>query len=341
MAESVEDTIGQMLVFGWSQTAGGNARSLNSHARRLIEEFRVGGVILMARNVGPPQDAKKLTGYLQNLAELSGLPRLLVSTDQEGGRVARFGPPDYPAFPSARTIGADGRIGYARQNAASIGRVLAHAGVNWALMPSLDVNNNPNNVVIGDRSFGDDPALVARLGAASIIGLQDDAGVMACGKHFPGHGDTAVDSHLSLPIIDHDPSRLDLIELPPFRAAIAAHVGSIMSSHILYRRLDAELPATLSPKILGGVLRETLGYDGVVVTDCLEMLGVAAKWGSAEAAVLAVIAGADMVLACHTEATQSAIRLALIDAVHSGRIAESRINDAHRRIKAAKKMYAN
>jgi len=340
LTAKLEDKIGQMLVFGWQGDADDDPSSFNRHARRLVDEFHVGGLILMGRNVGAAVATRRTVDAAQRAAELARLPRLLIATDQEGGRVARFGPPHYPDFPSSRQIAAGDKPGSARSNAASMGAMLSEVGVNWALAPVLDVNNNPGNVVIGDRSFGDNPALVMEFGEQFILGMQDDAGVMACGKHFPGHGDTHVDSHLELPKIDHSLDQLKNTDLPPFRAAIEAGVGSIMTSHILFPELDPDLPATLSPSVISGLLRRNLGFDGIVVSDCLEMRGVADTWGSAEAAVLAVIAGVDMVLACHTEPTQLQIRMALIHAVESGRISEVRIDEANHRISRAKALWA-
>jgi len=338
MALSVKDKIGQMLVYGWTADTSGSAKTLNDHARRLIDEFHVGGLILMERNIGDPEEVRSLTAAAQLLAKSNGIPGLLIATDQEGGRVSRFQPPCYPAFPSAAEIGATKDVKTSFDNAEAIGLVLSLVGVNWALMPVLDVNNNPGNTVIGDRSFGPEPHLVAELGAASVLGMQN-AGVMACGKHFPGHGDTDVDSHIDLPVIDHPSARLDTVELPPFRAAIEAGVGSIMTSHILFRELDSDLPATLSPTIISGLLRKELGYDGLVISDCLEMKGVAKKWGTAEAAVLSAIAGADMLLVCHTEKTQEEVHIALLRAHETGRLTEQRIDEANNKIRRAKEAW--
>ena len=160
--------------------------------------------------------------------------------------------------------------------------------------------------------------------------------MIACGKHFPGHGDTDVDSHLALPIVDHDRARLDAVELAPFKAAIAAGIGSILTAHIRFNRIDPGLPATLSPAILTGILRQDLGYEGLITTDCLEMRGITDHWGAGEAAVLAVEAGADLLLACHTLKTQVAMRDALVDAATSGRISGERINESVTRVLNAK-----
>lgn len=329
--------IGQMLVYGWGGHQPDESRAINAHARALIDEFHVGGVILMGRNVQgcTPQRVRALVEEFQAMSMATDMPPLLIAVDQEGGRVSRFGPPYFKQYPAAKALGEAGDEAAVRRNSRAIGNEMCSVGVNWILSPVVDVSNNPENNVIGDRSFGPEPDLVARMGVAAVYGLQNEAGLLACAKHFPGHGDTAIDSHLALPVIRHSRSRLDEVELAPFRAAIAAGVGSIMTSHIMFPQIDPELPATLSPAILTGLLRSELGYDGLVITDCLEMKGLAG-WGSAEAAVKAAIAGADMLLACNTYKTQREITDALVDAVTSGRLSEERIDEANRRIAAAK-----
>ncbi|HEY3331504.1 MAG TPA: beta-N-acetylhexosaminidase [Capsulimonadaceae bacterium] len=333
--------IGQMLVYGWNGELPGESRAINGHARALIDEFGVGGIILMSRNVenSSPDRVRALVEEFQAMSMATEVPPLLVSVDQEGGRVARFGPPHFNKHPSARALGESPDPLAVKRTARAIGNEMSSVGVNWVLAPVLDVDNNPANTVIGDRSYSDDPKRVAELGAAFITALQNETGVLACGKHFPGHGDTDVDSHLALPTISHDCARLNAVELVPFKAAITAGVGSIMVAHILFPALDPELPASLSPTIIGGLLRDELGYDGLVVTDCLEMKGVSSRWGTAEAAVLAAIAGADMLLVCHTYKTQRQVIDALVDAVTSGRLSESRIDEANRRIAKAKKRW--
>ncbi|MCW3059745.1 MAG: beta-glucosidase-related glycosidase [Capsulimonas sp.] len=331
--------IGQLLLFGWQGETPAAARAVNSHAAALIDELAVGGVILMGRNVGSLEETRAMLAEMQELAAARGLPPLFVATDQEGGRVSRFIPPHYTRFPVAKTIGDTADFDNARQAARAIAQELKAVGLNWDFAPVLDVNNNPKNPVIGDRSYGDDPDLVAKMGVAAVRGFQDDAGLLACGKHFPGHGDTEVDSHLALPTIGVDRARLDAVELVPFRAAIAAGLAGIMTSHILFTELDAALPATLSPTILTGILRGDLGYEGLIITDCLEMKGVADQWGSAEASVLALEAGADILLCCHTWETQVAIRDAVTAAVRNGRITEARIEESLARIAAAKKRW--
>jgi len=320
--------LSQMLLFGW-QT--------ETQATALTDEFAAGGVILMGRNIGTPEETKAQITKMQARTRELGLPPLFVAVDQEGGRVQRLGPPRYPARPTAREIGqsedADTR---ARTEAASLGRELKNLGFNWDFAPVLDVDNNPDNPVIGDRSYSPDPERVAVLGAQAVRGLQEDAGLLACGKHFPGHGDTDTDSHLALPRIPQGRARLESVEMVPFRAALAAGLGAVMTSHILFPALDSELAATLSPAILTGLLREQMGFDGLVITDDLEMRGIADHWGAGEAAVLAVEAGADVVLCCHTYGTQREIFAALTAAAESGRLSAARLEESLARIARAK-----
>ena len=289
----------------------------------------------MGRNIQPPGQMGATITDLQNRAQAEGLPPLFVAVDQEGGRVQRLGPPHYAKRAAAREIGQSSPE-LARAAAREIGAELRELGFNFDFAPVLDVDSNPQNPVIGDRSYGIDPEKVAALGVAAMRGFQEDAGVLACGKHFPGHGDTDTDSHFALPRITHDLAHLEAVDLVPFRTAIAAGIAAIMTSHILFPALDPTLPATLSPAILTGLLRQKLGFSGLIITDDLEMKGVAAGWGAAEAAVLAVEAGADILLCCHEWETQKAIQAALLEAVVNGRIAEGRLDKSLARIAAAK-----
>ncbi len=333
---TLQDQIGQMLLLGWS---GPYPATVNAHADRLLTELRAGGIILMGRNIGPPDVLARTIAQMQQRASECGLPPLFVAVDQEGGRVSRLAPPHYARPPAAREIGHANSPESARAWAAQIGSELRALGFNGDFAPVLDVDNNPANPVIGDRALSHDPQTVARLGAAAVRGFQEDAGIMACGKHFPGHGDTDTDSHHALPVIAHSRARLEQVELVPFRAALNAGAGAIMTAHILFPALDAVLPATLSPAILTGLLREEMGFDGLVITDDLEMQGVAQKWGPSEAAVLAVLAGADILLCCHTEQTQRGIQAALLAAAQSGRITQARLDQSLARIHAAKQRW--
>jgi beta-N-acetylhexosaminidase len=209
---------------------------------------------------------------------------------------------------------------------------LRSMGINMNFAPVLDVNNNANNPVIGVRSFGESAEKVADFGAASIAGFQN-AGIAATAKHFPGHGDTDTDSHLDLPVITHDRARVNQVELAPFRAAIAEGVDAMMSAHIYFPALEPErLPVTLSHSVLSGLLRKELGYEGMILTDCMEMKAIATHYGTVDAAVMAVEAGADMVLISHTAQLQVEAFEALMNAVKSGRISERRIDESVRRL---------
>ena len=311
---TLHQKIGQLLLFGWKTDAQADA---------LITEFAAGGVVLMGRNIAAPAETAAFIARLQALAGQNGLPPLFVAVDQEGGRVQRLGPPRYPHRLSQREIGAAADPNAARTAARKIGTALKTLGFNWDFAPVLDVDSNPLNPVIGDRAYSSDPAIVAALGVAAVQGFQDDAGILACGKHFPGHGDTDVDSHLALPTLRRTLADLEVVELVPFRAAARAGLAAIMTAHILFPALDPHLPATLSPAILTGLLRRELGFSGLIITDDLEMRGVTGQWGAPEAAVLAVEAGADLLLCCHEWDTQRAIQAALLSALETGRVTEA------------------
>jgi len=331
-----------MLVYGWQQPQqpGGvdlpPSDILPSHALVLIEDLHVGGLIVMNRNVLPPVEMDLMMDRFQQLSIVTNGALLFVAVDQEGGRVNHMGSPWYSTRPSQRELAGSMDTSAVRTAAGQAGSELRAAGLNWDFAPVLDVDNNPNNPVIGDRSFSPDPEICAELGVLAIQGYQQDGGILACGKHFPGHGDTDVDSHVGLPRIDHGRARLDSVELVPFKAAIKAGIAAIMTSHIVFSAIDPDLPATMSRKILTDLLRDELQFKGIIITDCLEMHGVSQGWGSVEAAILAVNAGADMLLCCHTLETQYAIRDGLVSAVQSGRIPMERITESGRRIAMTK-----
>jgi beta-N-acetylhexosaminidase len=304
----------------------------------LVDVLSIGGLLIMGRNVegATPDGLRIVIDEFQSMSLATGHPPLLVAADQEGGRVCRFGPPYFSTYPTPRELGEKHDAVAVRSMFDRMGSDIRKVGVNWVLAPVMDIDSNPNNPVIGDRSFGADAETVSDLGVAAINGLQVGADLLACAKHFPGHGDTSVDSHFELPTVTHGLARLREFELMPFAAAVKAGVGSIMTGHILFPEIDPSFPATLSPTIISGILRKEMGYDGLVVADCLEMKSVAQRWGSSEAAILAVQAGVDMVISSHTFEVQHEIRDALLSAVLSGRISEDRIDDANRRIARAK-----
>jgi beta-N-acetylhexosaminidase len=287
----------------------------------------VGGVILFSRNLVDAAQGAELTGALKRAA---GRP-LLISIDQEGGRVARLrAAHGFTELPPMRRLGeaSDERLAFAA--GALLGRELRAVGVDQDYAPVVDVDTNPQNPVIGDRSLSADPARVGRLGAALALGLQS-AGVAACAKHFPGHGDTSQDSHLTLPRLPHPLERLLAVELPPFTALARAGVAAVMTAHVVFEPLDPVRPATLSPAVLR-LLRETCGFHGACVSDDLEMKAITATFPIEEAAPGAVAAGVDQLLVCHTAALQHRVIDLVRAAVEAGRLPRGRLDEAAARV---------
>jgi len=323
---------GQVMMCGYASTDP-------LAASELVLELGVGGIIYFSRNLGTVEEVRTSSARLQSLAlgSPSGWP-LFMATDQEGGPVSRLSK-DVPRWPCAMALSAAslglGDTDLARRVYFALGRELAAAGINVNFAPVLDVNDNPTNPVIGVRSFGDNPQWVGTLGQAAIQGLAE-AGVLAVGKHFPGHGHTREDSHAVLPRVERDAATLDETELEPFRRAIASGIAGLMTAHVVYPALDPDWPATLSTAIIHGVLRHTLQFDGLVFTDCLEMSAIAKGAGTARGAVEALKAGADMVLISHSVEVQRATHQAICEAAMSGELPERRLDEAVRRIAAAK-----
>jgi beta-N-acetylhexosaminidase len=289
----------------------------------------LGGVVLFARNVRDAEQVTGLTGALR-----AERPDLLVAIDEEAGDVTRFESRLGSSRPGNLALGAIDDTALTEEVARDLGAELAAAGINLNYAPDADVNSNPDNPVIGVRSFGADPALVARHTAAWVRGLQA-AGVAACAKHFPGHGDTSVDSHIDIPRIGATAAQLGTGELPPFRAAIAAGVQAVMTGHLLVPALDPELPATLSRRILTGLLRDELGFQGAVITDGIEMRALTHRYGFAAATVRAIAAGADAICIGGEHADEESARLlrdAIVDAVVAGALPEERLIEAAKRV---------
>jgi beta-N-acetylhexosaminidase len=321
--------IGQLAIAGFA------GHEIPPEMRSLAREFDLGGIILFARNVAEPDQVADVSREAQTLAE--ELP-LWVSVDQEGGRVARLKSP-FTVWPPMKTLGRSGDEQLAVRFATALAAELKAVGISLDFTPVLDVHTNPANPVIGDRALAERVEDVARLGRAIITTLQA-AGVAACGKHFPGHGDTGTDSHHELPLIDHPPDRLEAVELVPFRAAIAANVACIMTAHILIPALDDQRPATLSPRIVDQMLKRDLGFTGLVLSDDLEMRAISSRYGVADAAVAAITAGCDVVLLCGaTQDTQVAALEALIRAVETGTLPLKRVEDALNRHRRAKERF--
>ena len=287
--DELERLAGRVIVAGYS-ASGPPAPVLEA-----IGEDALGGVILFKRNV--EEGLAGVARQTRQIADASPGPAPFVAIDQEGGRVQRLGPPVLQLPPMQR-LGEIDDPELTRRAGRVLGRQLAALGFDLDFAPVLDVSTNPDNRVIGDRSFGADPELVARHGLAFAAGLSD-AGILACGKHFPGHGDTVEDSHFELPALPHAMDRLEAVELLPFRAAVGA-IGSIMTAHIVFQALDPHRPATLSPRVIGGLLRGELRYEGLIVSDDLEMKAIADHHPAGVAAVEAIRAGCDLLLICKT-----------------------------------------
>ncbi|MGR6318529.1 glycoside hydrolase family 3 protein [Micromonospora soli] len=289
----------------------------------------LGSVVLFARNIVDHDQLAALTATLR-----AERPDVIVAIDEEAGDVTRIESARGSSRPGNFALGAVDDPALTEEVARDLGTELATVGVTLDYAPDADVNSNPANPVIGVRSFGADPALVARHTAAWVRGLQS-GGVAACAKHFPGHGDTRVDSHHDLPRIGGDRARLDAVELAPFRAAVAAGAQAVMTGHLLVPALDPELPATLSPRILGGLLRDELGFQGVVVTDAVEMRAVADRYGFAGATVRALAAGADAICVGGERAGEAdavELRDAIVAAVVAGELPEERLAEAAKRV---------
>jgi beta-N-acetylhexosaminidase len=295
-----------------------------------IRAGRVGGVILFARNLGSLDEIAAVTRALAG-AVPPGAPPLIVSIDQEGGRVQRVKAP-FPHWPPMKRVAASGDAALMESVGRAIGEQVAALGFNLDFAPVLDVDSNPANPIIGDRAFGSTPDDVARLGLAFWRGLEA-AGVRGCGKHYPGHGDTATDSHLELPRVDAPLERLRSVELAPFQAAARAGVPMLMTAHVLYPAVD-EKPATMSRRWLTDFLRGELGYRGVVVSDDLDMKAIAAHFDVAKATVDSLLAGADCFLACRDPSIQATAEEALERAAGSDAAVRRRVEESAARLRA-------
>jgi len=322
-------TAGQLAIVGF------DGHDVPVETRALAREFDLGGVIYFARNVESPEQVAEMSRSARDLGRETPL---WISVDQEGGRVARLRTP-FTEWPPMNTIGRSGDETLARRFATALARELRAVGVNLDYAPVLDVHTNPKNPVIGDRAFAEKAEDVARFARVVIRALQAE-GMAACGKHFPGHGDTSTDSHLELPVLEHGPDRFEAVELVPFRAAVEEDVACIMTAHVLVPAFDGERPATLSPLIVDAILKKKLGYRGIVISDDLAMKAISATWKPAESIVAAIAAGCDAVLLCDPEPDEQAEALeAVIHAVESGALPITRVEDALARQQQVKRRF--
>lgn len=310
--------VGRLAIVGFT------GHTVPAALREIIAEFDLGGVVYFARNIVDPTQVAELSREIASLAR--DWP-LWITVDQEGGRVARLKAP-FTEWPPALTLGRSGDESLASRFAKALAVELAAVGINLNHAPVLDVLTRASNPAIGDRALADRADDVARLGAVIIREMQA-AGVAACGKHFPGHGDAGTDSHHELPIIEHDLRRFEAVEFVPFRRAMAEGVAAIMTAHLLIPAIDEERPASMSPRVVQDLLKNALGFQGVVFSDDLGMKGVSATRPLPVAAVDAIVAGTDAVMLCNSTVEEQVLALeAVIRAAEANRITQKRIDDA-------------
>lgn len=325
--------IGQRIVAGFPGPA------MSPEFVELVRRHKVANVILFRANVEDRAQLRRLCGEIQELVRRETGAPAFITIDQEGGMVTRLSP-DCANVPGAMALSAGGGEEDALRAGRVTGRQLRALGVNFDLAPDMDVNSNPANPVIGVRSYSDDPARVARMGTAMMRGLLEE-GVLCCAKHFPGHGDTDVDSHLGLPKVDKSLEELERTELVPFTAAIRAGIPGVMSSHILFPQLEPEgKPATMSRRIMTDLLRRKLGFEGLVVSDCMQMQAIQKFYGTVNGVVQAVKAGVDLVFVSHDAALAGQAAEALLEELNAGKLDRAELDASVDRILAYKERYA-
>lgn len=327
---TLDQKIGQMVLVGLEGT------SMQAHAREMIDTYKVTGFILYKDNITGSAQTRALLTQLKEQNRANPFP-LWLSVDQEGGRVDRF-PAEYVKIPTMHEVGKTNKPAYSNLIGQALGEEVRSLGFNMDFAPVLDVNNNPNNPVIGDRSFGATPDVVIQHGIQVLKGIQSKQ-VVPVVKHFPGHGDTSVDSHLELPVIPKSLDALRAFELKPFAEAIRQQADAVMVGHLLLPKLDETNPATLSPKVITDLLRGELKFDGVVITDDMTMGGITKHAGIGDAAVRSVQAGSDILLVGHDYEQQKAVLQALKGAVQNGTLSEKRLEASIYRIAKLKEKY--
>ncbi|MGB1286861.1 MAG: beta-N-acetylhexosaminidase [Aggregatilineales bacterium] len=324
---NIQDKIGQMFLVGFP------GLTAPDHILDWLREGRIGGVILFARNIDTPDQVAALCASVHDAAKYPAL----IAIDQEGGTVTRMAK-HFTESPGAMALSTSGDDALTEQMSRVLADEMRALGINWTYAPVVDITYNSANPTVGTRSFGADAATVGKFAAAATRGFQS-GGVAASAKHFPGLGNTAIDTHLALAVLDTDPATLIENDLAPYRECIATGLSSIMTTHTIFSALDSDYPATLSPTIVQTLLRDELKFEGVVVTDCMEMKAIVDNYGTGESAVLAVLAGIDIILVSHTREMQSMAYDAVLSAVMSGRVPESIIDEANTRIAAFKAQY--
>lgn len=331
MAEmTLEEKIGQLLIVGLE------GYSMDDNTLEMIEKHHVGGFILYKKNIKDVEQLVALTNSLKAANSKNKIP-LFISIDEEGGIVSRM-PEEVKKLPSSGTIGRMGN----EELSYEVGKILGHElnlfGFNMNFAPILDINSNPQNPVIGDRAFGADKDIVSKLGVQTMKGIQSQ-GVISVVKHFPGHGDTSVDSHIGLPRVDHGLERLREFELVPFARAIENGADAVMVAHILFPQIDPDNPSTLSKTIITDILKGEMGFEGVVITDDMTMGAIVENYSIGDAVVKSILAGSDLILVCHGYENELQAIDAIRGAVEKGIISEDRIDESVYKVLKLKKKY--
>jgi len=328
---SLDKKVGQLLL------AGFQGLEFDDNIKNFIDKYKPGGFILFQRNVKDTAQVRTLLKGLKDYNNSTNTIPLFLSVDEEGGRVSRL-PADFKKLPSNGVIG----IANSERLSQNIGEVLGDSlqslGYNMNFAPVLDINSNPDNPIIGDRSFGSNPDLVSRLGIANMKGIQSK-GIVSVVKHFPGHGDTSVDSHLGLPVVNNDLQRLNSFELVPFKKAIDEGAGGIMVAHILLPKIDNLNPASISKPIITDILRNQLGYDGMVITDDMTMGAIVKNYDIGDASVKSLQAGSDIILVCHNTDTMVYVIEKIKTAINTGTISMKDIDKKLLRILKTKERF--
>ncbi|WP_102029250.1 beta-N-acetylhexosaminidase [Salirhabdus sp. Marseille-P4669] len=326
----LHEKIGQMLFVGVS------GKSLTEAEKTLIRNNHVGGVILFKENLTSPEQAIQLINEIKELNQDNKAP-LFIGVDQEGGRITRL-PGNLVPLPSNQAIGEMNSIEYAYEVGTLLGKQVKAFGFNVNFAPVLDVNSNPNNPIIGDRAFGDKVEIVQELGIETMKGIEAEK-IIPVIKHFPGHGDTSVDSHLELPTVNKSLKELKELELIPFEAAINEGADMVMIAHILLPKIDDTYPSSMSKKVITQMLRKELDFNGVVITDDMTMEAITDNYLIDQAAVESVKAGSDIIMVAHDDQKVVAVMNAIEKAVHKGEISEESINESVERILQVKDKY--
>lgn len=328
---SLDEKIGQMVM------AGVNGYINDDHSRRLIESYQVGGFVLLKQNVKSSAQVLSLLNDLKAANSKNRIP-LFLSVDEEGGRITRM-PEEFVKLPSSQRTGEVNNGDFSFEVGSILGEELKEFGFNMDFAPVLDINSNPKNPVIGDRSFGTDSETVSKLGLQTMKGIRSQ-NIIPVVKHFPGHGDTSTDSHKGLPIVNHDLKRLESFEFIPFSEAVKNHAEVVMVAHILLSEIDVQNPASMSETIITGILRKSLSFSGVVITDDMTMGAITKNYDIGDAAVKSVNAGSDIILVCHDDEKVLAVIDSLKSAAASGKIPMARIDESVYRILKLKHEYS-